>query len=476
MAETRTFLITRNALSTEADTAVFKFVDGFLSQIGTDFGTREGTSAAPRNMNRVVHWNNNLYVLNHGNLWVYVPTSGDWVNDRSLDSFSSTYSQIKSAWTPVTTSGVVTQAAWYAVGGTSYKRVEVAEDGSVSFSSTKTGVNFSTTTAGFIDTVPLKDKVFLVLSPSSISDQKIVRWEPDTDTETNINNGSSEERIKRICAHQGNIYIMKVGFNIGWKIYRLDGTSQTLITTFADSASHSNTPNDERECAMWSDGTYIRVIIPTTDATSRWEMWRIDPSDGSSTELTDSTMNSVLQGLTVVGSASFTEFVDVESNPGGTPRVWIMAGTNSAGNSINIYEFIDDSTLMPFVGDGADIVGYSQVSQQQGNGNFTWSGDNEFNVTCQDPVVSGVVIDFDFTLYGEDTGVSVEFKFDRTGGGFHNNEVTLLSSTIGSLSSNVIAGLTAVSGGTTGTVRWAAAGDGVLPADFPSVVGRGFKP
>ena len=74
---TQPYLYMRNRSTTAPQCAVFKEINRQLIQIGNDFGTSEGTAVTKmRCENRAIHWENDVYAVNHDTIYKYDVLAG----------------------------------------------------------------------------------------------------------------------------------------------------------------------------------------------------------------------------------------------------------------------------------------------------------------------------------------------------------------------------------------------------------------
>ena len=463
----RPFLFYQNRQSTETQVSVWQYINGELIQIGSYFGTKEATSSVSNNYNKVAHWKNNLYTLNGPNLYIYNPASGDWIYHATLPG-SPAGSGAYTGFHSINISGVQYLISLYNTGSATFRAaiIDKNEEMIISAEQSVGFAFFRDYDYGFWDTEIFKNKFYFSAGNVATDGGKFVKYDPEMDTTISVLMPHNSEREFNITTINNDLFITaQDGIGGQHRLYKIEGTD---VVEVAILGSISNTTASRGD--MFTDGTSLFIIERFS---SGWQFLEVNPTTYAITDRTSNVFSTTLQNRAT--DARWWHFIDTESNPGGAPKIYIFNAKDSSENStVYLYEFIDVNTQLQFIGDGANGAGWTVPMSDHGDGMRTWSADNELFVRIDNPSVNGSLINFDVMFYGNNQNINAKFYFTKE----HeilNNEMTLSSTTSGSIVSNAIVGIQADNFSTV-TVTWNATADGVVAGDFPMIVGRVFEP
>lgn len=489
---TQPFLYARARSSSHSQISVFKEIDMQLVQVGSDFGTDDSAAGQQDRMeNRVIHWENDLYCVGRFAIWKYdVANSGDWgvFHAFSTDPANAYARGKKIGLTPASIDGSGVLVCAYANNtseGTTFvtidKDLNVEEHASVSFSPQSYASASTTLAAGAIS---WRNKIVFPFFGSSSWDIGI--YDLKTRTASSIDLSSHGFAVSQPCIFKDKVYFCVLGQNgvdTGNKLYRLDGTTPTLLASIGSTVGPSSATSAGIN-SLVEVGGKLFLLTSFKNSAGGWEMFEIilDSNGGfvDAYSVTSITLPSSLSGATTGQEADSSLRIDNISNSGIEPIYeFLIAPDDTEGSSISLYRWTNaPSGTLGIVDAGLDRYNFTKISTSNGTGGGrVWTGSGTLNVSQPDMSLSNdaLAIDAEFTVYGVgQTGVALELLFDKEGE-VCETRGTIGSSTIGVVTGNRVTELVA-DGITKVSVRWEAVTDGIVAGDNPKLAARVFIP
>lgn len=480
----KSWLVARTRSTSNSQISVFKEIDGQVVQIGSDFDTREDTSSQiPIKNNRVIHWQNDLYI-NHGSgIWKYdVANSGSWGHLLTLPGSDSADNMGGTGPHSVNVSGIPYLCCAYKdVADNNDVRISIFdENGSI------IRTRPFTVAAG----QPLATNIHSAFHSSLIfrnqlawlTDNHIFIYNVDSDSLINIDTGASANFIQGdLDIFKDELYYMGPVSGGGgtFAIWIVDGSTIVgLIGSIFGSGETVDTPN---KSLLFNDGQFMYAIagVDRGVASDGWSCNQIEPTTLWNTDLDTVVFPSEFQdggsfNATDNPDAQWYCQIDNETTPG-TPEIRILFAEDVVeGTSFKVYDWQGSGNAMTSRQGGMDIFSFAIPHDKSGGGHRIWSGSGELNVGHPLMSVNGSNIDIISSLYGSSqTGVNIEWYFTSQGEPDDYSRCTLLTSTSGVVAGDAVTQLIADGVGQF-TTKWAASIDGVALGDNITVVGRAF--
>lgn len=487
----------------ETQMSAYKEVNGQLFQIGDKFGAMlPSTFTGQWNENSIALWNNKIYAMDRTAVWEYdVSTNGPWQSGHILSDRNVSATQIESqrmGFTPCSINGSgVLVTAYCAIGGTNknFRVVKIDLDGNITEGPSTllvSHVGFSSANQNkFASAGSYRNSVFFMDAGS------IVDYNLETDTITEADAGTTN-CIGSACVFRDKIFFSRANGSNRY-IYRKDGSTATLIwTSGVDGTCQISAKN---LLMTHEDSLLYLYCVPFTPAPlTIVETIKLDFAPGAISSPVASDITSEVWGTqwrdSVLSDANETrnarfhvqESIDEggPSNPAyriSTTRTETAGGPNPLGFSEQenqmLWSFVPPTGRLQIVGAGMNSYGFSYLNIQQGTGGvYQWAGSGTLSAGAPrvSLATSNNQVNCVFKVYGPNVSdVAMQTLYDKEGR-YTLSEATISATSLGSLSGNIVTGITATPGGTEVTVLWEAIDDGIGVPNNPPVAARVFRP
>ncbi len=479
---TRPQLIQRFRSSTDTTLAVFKWVNGTVIQIGSNFDSDFTTTEVKQNpSNRAVHWNGNLYAMGNDYFWKYdIAGSGDWAPLLEFSAVATPGHDIGrlGGVLPMDVAGVSTLI--FPMTDSSHNLIFLQMDKDENFTAPSpvaplTTSDFDGDTDSWFSICLFRNQ-YTWCQGSSAGGIKLYQYSPNANILTGYTFASplDANTAVDICPFQNQLYILGHESNI-WKIFRLEGGAAVALVTLSTITKHSNLGRNE--VVLVGDSTSLYSLFRLTGSEIGWEFKQIDIAATGITvaDLTPNIPQHIIRnnGIAGVGNSTFLNaYVDIESNPGGQPEINFYYSASAVENStVNAYKWNGPGNNFEFLGAGGDKFKFAFSHVKVGGGNRAWAGSGELDAFVTMTDVVGSNVEFDYEIHGG-TGQQVNIEWYIT----RENDPPLDLATIISTDNGVLVGQTIISGvvadGNTKHCAWAAVTDGITSVDMPILIPR----
>jgi hypothetical protein len=477
--------------------------------IGTSFGAAK--SYIPTLLpfvhldNNVAHWNGSLWTnAEWGKLrQVNIPAgSGDWAEilDYSADVVGTANERYLLGIHPIDVNGeprLITGWVYDRAFATQrMKFVTIDRDGVIRVSAPKeinlpdnvlddnTGNNLGLRQSQVYD----GQLHFIVQGSASTDEPTIMSYDPSSETlsqsQGNAFGNSGSVNSTAYTYLNGIRYaIMPNATTARFHLYKVDGPTWTNLGQIDPRSIGYTTISNNMQVCLFNNGTNLYALTRNTGAAG-WNFFRITLLGDGSIDVVSDLTSTVLPAALSANSVStnneadvWTNYLDIQSNPGGPPRIllWYAFKTDGVANSqLSLYEFVDDSTELSLLSTGLDGFEFSVPHDEFGGGHRVWSGSGELDSSLRVAAI-GSGIDLDLTIKGSAGAGTISAVLYYDNGSTRPSGVCTLNTIVqgaGSLNGNTIEGLS--TGDDVTRVRWDALADGVQDGDKPRVVARTF--
>lgn len=492
----RPLLVQRWRSTANSTCAVFKWVNGSLIQIGSDFGSDFTiTQARWSGFNRVVHWNGKLYTTDSQHVYKYDPAgSGEWGAIWDIDNVGTLGNQVgrMGPVTPMQIDGE-SKLVFFATLSTNTSLVPYFMDKDENFE-IKAGL---TVTAGGWNT-----ENCLTYAKSTVFQGNIVWYNTGNDalvryysynpngntlTEASVsqlNPTVDNSQQPGMCPFQNNMYILGDS-GTSWALYRVEGPDWVKLTDILGSPN-VGTFISQFTSALYTDGDSMFALYLVDGTQDGYQLTQIEIGAGGIITQTDRTSNLpphliVNNGITNRNTSVFgIAFADLESNPGGEPEINLFYAPSDVENSsISMYKHGGISGAFEFLGNGGDWFQLAFPYDDIGGGHRTWAASGELDGFITSQQVRGTEIDFTYRITGG-SGQAVNVRWYLS----NQNEPPMQIATVVSASGGTVVNAfgtpsnpgTIISGvvadGLDKTWTWGAVTDGIGSTDRPILVPR----
>lgn len=496
------YLIMRHKSSDHSQVAVFKDYNKQLVQVGDDFSTIEYNITRNHNFEqgRVIHWHNALYAVAYDRIWKYVNESGDWNPIYQFPNFSSSYANVHLGLYPILVSGNIPLLIC------SYTR----SDGDIHFVKIHTGADgqdaiwqsqeYDFTVGVGSETcmrsaVTWRDNLCFLFDSLPQSALTLIIYNPTIENliETNVIDGDSAVYGGDLIVRNNRLYLAAYspGFsNKTLKLWRIIAATTHSELYDYDNSNTENLGINVHAARAWvlNDAIYILGYISAPSYT--WKLYKTVLTDAdtidSVTDLTSAVLPSKFRaggteaaaGVASNNTTHWTRKMDNVSNNGvGAPTIYLQYTRGAAGDSRELYQFIDDSTPLSLIDAGEDGQRYTECDDICGGGHRIWPGSGVLNISAPTLTMNGPDVEIGFRLFGNNEYVAVGFSYNL-GSDSISNHCTLKYTSHGSISGLNDEFIKSVQADNTTlyTVTWDAASDGLEAGYNPRVGGRIFIP
>lgn len=471
--------------STPTQYAVFKEINMQLVQIGSDFGA-DNTNDESAQYNNVAHWGNDLYAVGKNEIWKYdVAANGPWTSFHSYVS-QTAFAQketVKMGFCAASINGSgVLVMAYPGPAAQDMTFVSIDRDGNATESSAQSilGTDWNIGSTPIISPLAWRNNVAYRVGRGNAT--HMVVYDVSAETVINVSSlGDESMQHSQLCISNDTLYSVECIQGSSPILVKVVGSASTSLGTLTGSISAPIADYPYWGSALCEVDDKLFAFIPDDGATGFQCIQANLDSNGDVTSFAD--VSSVVLPTSLSSFSTGTEThalirIDNTTNSGILPIYEMVVYENhTEGTSPTLYRWDNAPSGRMFLVDGGlDNYQFCKISATDGTaGERVWSGSGVINASAPLLTINGANIDAEFTIYGaSQTGISLELIYDKEGE-TTSAIGTLSSTTVGSIVSNQVVGLTA-DGITKVKVGWSAAADGIISGDNPKVAARIFFP
>lgn len=476
--------------SAHAQCAVFQEIDGQLVQVGTDFGTSESLSLY-RQVNRVIHWENDLYAINRDTIFKYdVANSGDWDHFYTFSNpaVAETAKTMKMGFTVASNEGSGVLTCGYVDVNSECLIVLIDKDLNVTESAIDLAFDTNSTSTSWTAMSWRNSLAIRKDDSNGVTEDWI--YDLKENTFTLIHSDTYGANNPQLVIGD-NIYYMGYGrFQDDLKLYKKSGNTRIFQANIGGQirGAYGVAPHFHGCAAEISGVIYLFNPGGVGGDGTGWQCHEIR-LDSNGDLLSQANVTSIViptspfdEAASNGAEAGMSLRIDGVTNSGIDPIYEFVLHTQGQveGSSSRLYRWNNaPSGRLEFVAHTLDDFRFSNIQTANGTGGGQiWSGSGTLNVSQPCLSLDGPVgpnVNCEFTVYGSSqSGVALELLFDKNG----ENTIeraTILSTDVGSVVGNRVVGLTA-DNTTKVTVGWDTVSDGIVSGDNPKISARVFIP
>ena len=465
--------------------AVFRYLNGTVTQVGNTFGTAEAAVSSPgadMNTQRACQFkgSNDLYALNRDDVYQYNKGTGNWTSVHTLTAPSLNGKSPRVGPVVMQVNGVPTLVVAYQSQAVNTAwRFATSVDGTTwNTSGNLIGPVHSILELAIWNPIVVGQTLWFFTTDSG-SQAYIYGINPTIGTLTTVlcravitPNFASTFYLSQ-CVWNGVHYVVGLSpaNNGDAVLYSFSGASFTTVATLNQVASLTGIAAgfDQKHASfVYGDDLIVLTWGRYTGAGFLgWYVWRVQPGLVI-TDITAATMPSSLSAYVSPNKpqdGGWGVLVDQESNPGGVPEIYLYYRSNgTSGTPWAVYKWNGFATLMGNAGaptgsggDGSHCMAFDML----GSGKLFYTED-ELDVSIESIVqaLGGQTISFRLYSASGTEVVDVDFFYNDEGESAKTGPASILNASAGTIVANQITGLTADNGATLYTVLWDTTGTG----------------
>jgi hypothetical protein len=460
--------------------AVFRYLNGSVTQVGNTFGTAESPADTPgvdMNTQRVCQFkgSNDLYTSNRDDIYKYNKGTGDWTSVHTLLTPSAAGDSTRVGPLVMQVAGVPTMVVVYASAIGTEWRIATSIDGTTwNTSAVITGAFHNNTERPIIKPIVVGQLLWF-FTANNTNLLYYMGVNPTLNTITTILAAGVGGCVSNFSGFLLPTHLIWNGVHYAVShstdntgkhtLYSFDGATFTVVTDLnLTSVLGGNNTNRDTRYAAFTDGTDLYCIMMgrfTGAGFLGWYCWRVEPNL-TVTDVTVAVMPTSLSPYVTPAKdqdGGWGVLVDQEANPGGVPEIYLYYRANgTATTPWAVYKWNGNATLMGNGGAATGVGGdgsHSMAFDQLGSGKVFYSEDQlDVSIELIEQALGGQTVSFRlYSATGTET-VDVDFFYNDESEAANTGPASILNASAGAIVSDVIEGLTADNGATLYTVLW----------------------
>lgn len=284
---------------------------------------------------------------------------------------------------------------------------------------------------------------------------------------------SSSGGATSLCVFNNSLMVLGIGVAAGTSTQRplsiFEGGSVAQVVNLATVTSGFNAG---WKTSMFVDGDYLYCFVPK-GPTGTWGCYRVD-STYAVTEVTSTVLPFGMTNSSIIAGARSLSWVDGQVDPGANPTKYLnFANGSVTGTPMVLYRWIDGSTRMEAIDNGATVTDALSLNKNVEGSTFWTSGENHIELVGRSAVSGGTRLLFNlYSGTGGTPTVNVRVWYGERLEEYPTNPATLTNPTSGAITGGgfINSGVVINNGAATYEVTWDTVTDGVTIGDRIIVV------